>query len=126
MMVNKAKKPNVIEIRDFNQFQISGYKKPKPAIVWQLNRIEADQPCIMDNSGVYTTVHYITGGIIRIDLFDNDNNPLQSFSGKADNIRKVFCEFLDLNGYMLSYQHVSYIGQEITKAAMLKTDYIQD
>ena len=119
MMVNKAKKPNVLT-KALSLLPL----QENPA--WQLNRIEADQPCVLDNSGIYAAIHYIAGGIIRIDLMDNDNNPVQSFSGKADNVRKVFCDYLDQNRYALSYQHISYIGQEIAKAAIQKHDYIQD
>jgi hypothetical protein len=54
------------------------------------------------------------------------DSPIMSWQGKADNVRKVVSRFCEGNLIPLSAEHAAYIGSEIAKAELLKTEYVQD
>lgn len=105
-------------------------------IQWKLNEV-TDTPCTMDDSGIYTLIHrrkvkavrkeypgeYIH---IRLDIMrDGDDEPLQSFIGLGNAVRKHTIKWIGENGYRISGEHASYIGYEVCRA-MADPNYIQD
>ena len=109
---------------------------------WKLNEI-GNIECTMDNSGVYTIISRIekksthkqyTGVVvtIRVDVMGLADEPLQSFVGKGNDVRKAVIAYLlkleyeyRFDGVNISEEHYSYIGYEISRA-MTTENYIQD
>ena len=97
---------------------------------WELRTITDDIECTMDDSGIYCTINRVvenqhgkgyigTAVSVRVDIMTDNNEPVMSFVGKADNVRKAVIAFLRLeftDGLRLSFEHASYIGSEIAKA----------
>jgi len=102
-------------------------------MTWQLNRVE-DRECTMDDSNVYTVINRVkqtetrkqyanTNILIRVDILRaEDDEPLQSFVGEANAVRKAVISYivamvpvLGGNG-SISAEHASYIGYEIMRA----------
>ena len=106
---------------------------------WELREV-SDVECTLDDSGVYVTIHrivrsethkeyYGTHILVRADLMTVDNEPIVSFIGTANAVRKHLIRFLmnDETGHYpcISQEHASYIGYELLRA---ETDpnYVQD
>ena len=110
---------------------------------WKLNKV-GNIDCTMDNSGVYTIINRVMeteygkgAGVllkgIRVDIMSTDGDePLQSFIGKGNDVRKAVISWL--NGKFsqaencftnISSEHTSYIGYEISRAEA-DTDYVQN
>jgi hypothetical protein len=101
---------------------------------WKLNQVEPTE-CTLDNSGVYTIISRcsaLSGQQIRLDIMSSDDEPLQSFIGDGNDVRKAVIDWID-NYYLasdpvtgnISTEHASYIGYEIARA-MADENYVQD
>jgi len=102
---------------------------------WVLKKAKPSE-CIMDNSGIYavinrqekTETHKEYAGkliSVRIDVMSDDNVPLISFEGNAEDVRKDAIRWIDDNIFTLvTLEHASYIGAELERA-MLDPGYIQ-
>ena len=103
---------------------------------WELRTITDDIECALDGSGIFCTINRVANAItehskgyigqavsVRVDIMDScDNNPVMSFMGKAENVRKAVMRFLTNrhNGrtWTISAEHASYIGSEIARAEL--------
>lgn len=104
---------------------------------WQLNRVD-DVDWTQDRSGVYAYIYWATDiESVRLDIMRAaDAEPLQSFVGKADNVRKHAIRWLSDNVGVarirgqsrcgISLEHASYIGAELARCDAERTDYVQD
>ena len=105
---------------------------------WTL--VEAtDIDATLDDSGVYVVINRkveklihkgIAGEVIRIraDLMDqHTQEPIVSFIGTANNVRKHLIAFMNGSPDILplSYEHTSYIGYELLRAERT-VNYVQD
>lgn len=101
---------------------------------WELIECE-DMPCTIDNSGIYTVISRIedftdktyttTSVLIRVDILSSADNPLVSFQGEANAVRKSVIAWITLHAVMpISTEHASYIGYEIMRARS-EENYIQ-
>jgi len=104
---------------------------------WKLVEVEDNDEYTDDQSGVYVLVsvrHYRQDGYVRVDVMRiADSEPLRSFCGPANAVRKAVVEFIESlslatkqSVHPLSVQHASYIGQEIQRAALQGEEYAQD
>ncbi len=108
-------------------------------MTWELRNVK-DIPCTIDDSEVYTVISRITENkynqgfshrevIIRVDVMTTgDNEPLMSFQGNGNDVRKAVIAWLWNNGayyQLISREHTSYIGYEISRA-MTTEHYVQD
>jgi hypothetical protein len=92
---------------------------------WQLNRVD-DIKYTPDNSGVYVLINWdLQTDSVRLDVMTSDNDPLISFAGKAENVRKHTMRFLSDNKIPVSLEHASYIGREIERSDNERIDYVQ-
>ena len=103
---------------------------------WALQQV-TDRECTLDSSGFYVTIHRVvtadgtvnettgTSVLVRADVFQAiTNEPIMSFQGSASAVRKHLTDLLwDLGHF--SYEHISYIGQELQRAE-LTPDFEQD
>ena len=95
---------------------------------WELNKI-SHLDWIQDDSGYYTYIHSIEIGVVRLDIMTTDNDPVVSFQGKADDVRKAVMRWFEdknLLIHIISLEHAAYIGAELAKAEILGIDYVQD
>lgn len=106
-------------------------------MVWEL--IEAkDRECTIDESGLYaiinrsvkTETHKEYSGtriLVRADLMDEQDEPIRSWQGTANNVRKHLIAYIaEHYGYAaISSEHASYIGYELMRAEM-DSNYVQD
>jgi len=93
-------------------------------MVWELKQIKHTE-WLQDKSGYYTLINWIDKNNVRLDIMNRDDMPVVSFQGKANDVRKHIMQHID-SRWSLSLEHASYIGAELTKAAILKNKYIQD
>lgn len=106
---------------------------------WELKHVD-DVEAVLDDSGVYVVVHRIEtaethkeySGVrvtVRADLMNQWGDPLVSFQGSANAVRKVLIHFIHPEGggiyRSISREHASYIGYELLRAEMTP-DYVQD
>ncbi|KKM96265.1 hypothetical protein LCGC14_1179770 [marine sediment metagenome] len=110
---------------------------------WELREVD-DVEATLDGSGLYVVINRVVGSAmeptnrdiirVRADLMTsagvngkNFDEPIMSFIGTANNVRKHLIAFLQAEGYtvILSHEHASYIGYELHRA---ETDehYVQD
>ena len=88
-----------------------------------------------DDSGVYAVINRVavktthkeySGEVIRVrlDLMTSAGDPIMSWIGSANNVRKHAIAYID-GRYLSSREHASYIGYELLRA---ETDpnYVQD
>ncbi len=103
---------------------------------WKLNRVDAIE-WQQDKSGVYVYINYdVDTESTRLDIMTEANaQPLQSFIGKADNVRKAVMQWIDSVNWLLvlgyipesiSLEHAAYIGAELERCDTERIDYIQD
>lgn len=111
---------------------------------WKLNRVEK-KDCTLDDSGIYVVINRIVKKAshkeysgysleIRVDIMSSGDEPLQSFIGDGNDVRKAVMAWINtitlqkagqgLAGVFTS-EHASYIGYEISRA-MLTEEYKQD
>lgn len=106
---------------------------------WELVEVTDDDEYTDDQSGVYMLVHVsvpfsqVPIGYVRVDVMRvADDEPLRSFQGDANAVRKAVVEFIEALSlpdkrsiHPLSVQHASYMGQEIQRAALQGSEYVQ-
>ncbi len=104
---------------------------------WKLIEVTEDRECTLDDSGVYAVISRINTGIsgivrIRVDIMTSNSDPLISFIGEGNAVRKEVINWLLDYDYTItiasdyiSREHASYIGYEIARA-MADENYKQD
>lgn len=104
---------------------------------WKLNNVD-DIEFTKDKSGIYVLINWdVKTNTVRLDIMSDDHEPLQSFAGTTDNVRKHVIRWLSDNIGVaakvmgrsrlgVSLQHAAYIGSELEKADTMRIDYIQD
>lgn len=101
-------------------------RKPKQ---WKLNRVN-DIEWIADRSGVTVLISWdaLTDSV-RLDIMALAIEPLQSFTGDADNVRKAVMRWLAKRvikvGCGISLEHAAYVGAELERCNTERIDYIQ-
>ena len=93
--------------------------------MWQLIKVQQTD-WIQDDSGYYTLINWIDDNIVRLDVMDADDMPVVSFQGAASDVRKKSARFMAGFGFVFSAEHAAYIGAELARCELLKTDYVQD
>ncbi len=78
-----------------------------------------------DNSGVYVVVYRIDSGHVRADLIMVAGEPVVSYIGSANNVRKALMHLLNRLPPGVSIQHASYIGYELALASQTP-NYVQE
>lgn len=98
---------------------------------WQLNRVD-DIDWTPDKSGLYCLIVWdVKTDTVRIDFLSDDHDPIISFAGASDNVRKAVGRWIDSRfeqhtSDKLSASHIAYIGSELQKADVMRIDYVQD
>lgn len=93
---------------------------------WKLIKVKHTD-WIQDNSRYYTLINWINNNNVRLDVMTTNDVPVVSFQGVASDVRKRIMQDLDRwNPLNLSYEHAAYIGAELARCELLKTDYVQD
>ena len=99
---------------------------------WKLNHVDSIE-WIKDTSGIYCLINWdVKTNTVRLDIMSDNHEPLQSFQGDADNVRKHAMRWLSdnvksNNGIVsVSLTHAAYIGSELQLADIMRIDYIQD
>ena len=97
---------------------------------WELIKVKQTD-WIQDNSGYYTLINWIDDNTVRLDVMgiaDSLNPmdyPIVSFQGTASNVRKHIMQRIG-NQWSISLEHAAYIGSELARCELLKSEYIQD
>ncbi len=103
--------------------------------IWELHKVK-DVPTIIDETTtLYTVIHrnsvtethkQYTGkrDLVRVDVMDSDNEPVISFQGTGDDVRRAVLQWWELEGHSITADHAGYIGYEIHRA-MVDPDYVQ-
>lgn len=60
------------------------------------------------------------------DSLADNHEPIQSFAGTADNVRKHSMRFLAEHVPNVSLEHAAYIGHQLELADIWRLDYVQD
>ena len=104
---------------------------------WRLQNVD-DIAWEPDRSGVYCLINWqVQTNTVRLDIMSDKHEPLQSFAGESDNVRKATLNWMSDNIYDtrpgfsgkitgVSLTHAGYIGSELQKADIFRIDYIQD
>lgn len=99
---------------------------------WQLQNVDNIEHT-PDTSGIYVLINYqIQTDNVRLDIMSDKNEPIQSFAGTSDNVRKHACRWMMENVQSnnrivsVSLEHAAYIGSELLKAEIMAIDYVQD
>lgn len=96
---------------------------------WQLQRVDNIQ-WTKDTSGIYCLINWdVKTDTVRLDIMSDNHEPMQSFAGSSDNVRKHVVRYLMTLDYVagfVSLEHAAYIGSELEKADTLRIDYVQD
>jgi hypothetical protein len=71
---------------------------------------------VQDDSGHYVWISRSSSGEVRLDLMATGGEPVVSFIGKAENVRKRFIQWCTAHDIHLSMEHAAYIGYELCKA----------
>ena len=98
---------------------------------WELrNCFKTD--AIMDDSGLYVIINRVHIGEerqiqVRADLMTVEHDPVMSFLGNAENVRKALSRFI-AEQYGISHpsmEHMAYIGYELLRAETVE-NFVQD
>jgi len=96
------------------------------SVNWQLQTVD-DTDWQPDDTGVYCLINWqLLIDTVRLDIMSGNNDPIQSFQGKADNVRKHASRWLQENIPDVSFEHIAYIGSQLELADVMRIDYIQD
>ncbi len=90
---------------------------------WELIEVSKKE-CTPDNSRMYTIIKYCADKLIRCDIRDSDDMPVISFKGDFSDVRKHVIEFLV--PFAISFEHASYIGEQLALCDALGVLYMQD
>ena len=93
--------------------------------MWKLIKVSKTE-WRQDDSNYHSLINYVGSGIVRLDLMLHIQEPVTSFQGQADDVRKAAMQYVDENCCNISAEHAAYIGSELTRAKFLGTKYIQD
>jgi hypothetical protein len=106
-------------------------------MAWELKTVD-DVEWQQDDSGVIVYINWVgitrpeaTENEVRLDIMQH-GEPLVSFQGIADNVRKAAMRWLQetigAGDYEsgISLERAAYIGAEIARAEIMKTEYEQD
>ena len=87
-------------------------------MTWELRDVQGmDIEATMDGSDMHTIINRTVNGRVRIDVMrTSDNDPLLSYVGEADTVRKHVIGWL-YNSGDISSEHASWIGYELARAA---------
>ena len=96
---------------------------------WELIKV-SETEWKQDKPGIFTLISYCPDGTIRLDVMTTEYEPVISFQGTAENVRKCIMQWQDSKisqktGLGISCEHASYIGSELARAELLKTEYVQ-
>lgn len=105
---------------------------------WELHHVE-EMDCTLDDCGYHIVINRIeerrtfkdwaaTFATVRADLMAADNEPIVSFQGSANAVRKHLMKYLMDRYASLGYpspEHASYIGYELLRAETTP-HYVQD
>ena len=101
---------------------------------WKLNRVDNSE-YKPDDTGIYVLINWdIQTDTVRLDFMSRKNEPIQSFAGSSDNVRKHAMRYIHKisrvnwpnSGFDISLEHAAYIGSELQKADIFRIDYVQD
>ncbi len=107
-------------------------------MAWELKQCK-DSEYTPDSSGVYMVINRIvrrehSGAYsinkitVRVDIMSTNDEPLMSFVGAGDAVRKDVIRWLQKSvlaaGMQVSTEHASYIGYEVARA-MQDEHYVQ-
>lgn len=105
--------------------------EPKPT-GWQLIRVDPTE-WIQDESGVHVLINWDEQtASVRLDVMATiGSEPLVSFAGHADNVRKHAMRWFESRvsqktSDRVSLEHAAYIGAELERANTERIDYVQD
>ena len=105
-------------------------KRERETLQWRLTRVDAIE-WIADDSGIIVIISWdaLTDST-RLDILSGDN-PLISFIGEADNVRKASMQWFAKRisqkaGLGISIEHAAYIGAELERCDTERIDYVQD
>lgn len=95
---------------------------------WQLVKVK-DVAFVRDNSDTITFIHARPDGV-RVDVMTGNNEPLISFEGHHNDVRKALMQWIDERisqkaGCGISIEHAAYLGCELARAEMLKENFVQ-
>jgi len=107
-------------------------------MAWELKTV-SDRPWKQDNSGVYVLIYWRPNECdCRLDVMTVSDEPIISFAGPTEAVRKAFCDWAEnesvlavvgeseaLSG-VLSFEHLTYIGKELSRCHRMAETYIQD
>lgn len=81
-----------------------------------------------DTSGIYCLINWLVDqDAVRLDIMSKADEPLQSFVGDADNVRKHAMRWIhEKSPIQISLEHAAYIGSELEKADTMRINYVQD
>lgn len=99
---------------------------------WQLQRVDTID-WIKDTSGIYCLIDWdVKTDTVRLDIMTDEHEPIISFAGASDNVRKAVGRWIDNSRLLqttrkrISAEHAAYIGSELEKADTMRIDYVQD
>ncbi len=92
---------------------------------WKLIEVEHVE-WEQDKSGFYCLINPLADGLIRLDLMTSTHSPAVSFQGQAADVRKFVAKYTEQQGWILSAEHMAYIGYEIARAELMQALYVQD
>ena len=93
--------------------------------MWKLVKVSKTE-WQQDDSKYYSLIVYVGEGAVRLDLMLHVQEPVISFQGQVDDVRKAAMQYVDENCCNISAEHAAYIGSELTRAAFLEDEYVQD
>lgn len=109
-------------------------REDRQRMSWRLNHVD-DIEWTQDDSRLYVYINWdLQTESARLDVMTETNaEPLQSFIGKAINVRKATMLWLTsalygktYNPELVSLEHAAYIGAELERCDTERIDYVQD
>ena len=94
-------------------------------MVWKLINVPETE-WKQNDSKYYSLIAYIEPDKVRLDLMLHVQEPVISFQGQADNVRKAAMQYIDENCCNISAEHAAYIGSELTRVKWLGSEYVQN
>jgi len=101
---------------------------------WKINRVDNTE-YKPDDTGIYVLIYWdVKTESVRLDFMSRKHEPIQSFCGTAENVRKHSMRYIHKisrvnwpnSGFDISLEHAAYIGSELQLADVMRIDYVQD
>jgi len=93
---------------------------------WKLIEV-TERQWIQDTSGVYSVINHTPTNDIRLDLMNNVDQPLVTLVGKTSGaIYKGLADYCEAIKIELSLEHSMYVGRELARCELLKSEFVQD